>query len=418
MPFGKFDGGDLAGAIGQGLSGLAASRRHGEVMMMAADLFEQIGTNESSQMAELIRKDPRKFAELSAMFGGPQQIYEKMQAFALQKQKNARVSAALGQGGSAGPRGAGGSAAIGASASPSGPQSPEDLVRAGLVLLQSGDPEEAAKVFSAAAQMRQIQEPEDAQILMNPKTKQMHAFREGDPTLDALMAQGWIPIRQPGIEATGEAAEGFFGMQKTTAAKVEQELLGNIDLRDKLEAIRSSFDPEFLQYLGKTRAFILDKRLKIGGEESLSEADVDFANRFAAFEQNVTQVMNQYIKSITGAQMSRQEAERILKAIPNIEDNEVKFQAKWKQVMESTTAALVRDMLALESGIADPGDPSRADAIEQWMSLGRVKPFLMTRTVRLATEIKRRNPGVSDDDALLQANDLIRERYGYGPGDF
>jgi molybdopterin converting factor small subunit len=99
------------------------------------------------------------------------------------------------------------------------------------------------------------------------------------------------------------------------------------------------FDPDFLTTVGRARSGVSEVMSRFGvldlfpGEKERYE---DKAKFFAA----VSDRANRYIKEITGAQMSEAEANRLLKAIPNVKDDPAGFVQKLNFVMEVSEAAL------------------------------------------------------------------------------
>jgi hypothetical protein len=154
-------------------------------------------------------------------------------------------------------------------------------------------------------------------------------------------------------------SEGDVGdlMTKKTQGDIESKLVEGQDNVVRLEEITSSFDPEFLSLAGKARATLLNKQAQIN-PSSLSNEDQQYLERYSVFEQNSSIARDLWIKAITGAQMSQQEARRLMKDVPNIGtnwlggDSAAKYLAKLKNTMEQAKAANTRYRYYLVNGLS------------------------------------------------------------------
>ena len=120
-------------------------------------------------------------------------------------------------------------------------------------------------------------------------------------------------------QALSQGTEGvpFFG--KTGIGEIEKQLIaGEVSLA-KLDRIDEALDDEsYLTDVGRMRGFwinLKDKSLKdlpIAGQFfSVSDDDAEFLGDFTNFHVLAMDSLNKYIKMITGAQMSENEADRI-----------------------------------------------------------------------------------------------------------
>jgi hypothetical protein len=154
-------------------------------------------------------------------------------------------------------------------------------------------------------------------------------------------------------------SEGDVGdlMTKKTQGDIESKLVEGQDNVARLEEITSSFDPEFLSLAGKARATLLNKQAQIN-PGSLSNEDQQYLERYSVFEQNSSIARDLWIKAITGAQMSQQEARRLMKDVPNIGtnwlggDSAAKYLAKLKNTMEQAKASNARYRYYLANGLS------------------------------------------------------------------
>ena len=144
--------------------------------------------------------------------------------------------------------------------------------------------------------------------------------------------------------------DGRVPLDKVIARKKQEEVLKNTATYDRLSRIEADFEPEFLQYFPKI-GFGIDAFVeKLGSELSPDQAQQ--LTKFTNFQRNSIAVVNQYIKDITGAQMSIQEAERIMRGMPNPDqDSPTQFKAKLESVMEELDFMRKRSKYFIANGI-------------------------------------------------------------------
>jgi hypothetical protein len=132
---------------------------------------------------------------------------------------------------------------------------------------------------------------------------------------------------------------------------------------------RKYFSPEFLTLGGKARFKLTEFGDYLGGESGVKVAgaflgispdEYSDRNSFYAAAENMA---NQYIRSITGAQMSQYEIGRIMRAVANIRDAPGEFQAKLDFAeyiaRESLAAYKAKFSEAIDAGF----DPEDADML-------------------------------------------------------
>lgn len=105
---------------------------------------------------------------------------------------------------------------------------------------------------------------------------------------------------------------------------------------DRLEGIAESFDPEFLTAQGKAKNFALGiaDMLQI----PMSDSDRESLIRYRQFTTRTIQNLNLYIRDITGAQMGENEADRLMKGLPNDNDSPVEFETKLRLTLDEMEA--------------------------------------------------------------------------------
>jgi hypothetical protein len=131
----------------------------------------------------------------------------------------------------------------------------------------------------------------------------------------------------------------------------------------RIDGVIDAFDPRFLTAQGKVKNFALSVAdtldLDIPAEAKKAFAD------YKLWQTRTVTNLNLYIKEITGAQMSAQEAKRLMKGLPNEEDSPTAFAAKARETQAVLQASLERaEAIALADAEGTPQDRIRARKID------------------------------------------------------
>lgn len=147
----------------------------------------------------------------------------------------------------------------------------------------------------------------------------------------------------PGPRHVQVNLEGDPGLTSGTLTDLQGKILSTEDTIARFDESLSLFDPSYLTWQGKGLYKIKGFFSSLG--VSMGEEYQDQAQFYAA----VNDAANRYIKEITGAQMSGYEIDRLLQAIPNVQDNPDQWIGKMKLVTRVARAALDRYRRALTS---------------------------------------------------------------------
>ena len=180
------------------------------------------------------------------------------------------------------------------------------------------------------------------------------------------------------------------GMEKTTKKDLEKRIINAISNYDDFQQIKDLWRPEFNTIPLQIKVGWNKWRNKLGewnifGE--LSDEDKQLVRDFSLWEQKSWESANAYIKSITGAQMSEKEAERILKgfADPRLgKSDPVSYQAKLDGILKNAERSIIRYNLIMATGMDIPTDGQGHLRPEYIMSLGNVDNYVQ----QIGTELK------------------------------
>lgn len=192
---------------------------------------------------------------------------------------------------------------------------------------------------------------------------------------------------------------------KTGANKIDEGLL-DVGMRlQGLSAIERQFKPEY-QQIG-TR---LNQAWNAGLDKmgvNLPEADKKQLIEFSQYKRNAIDMMNQYIKSITGAAMSEQEAQRILKGLPNPGqglmdgDSPIEFKAKMDDAIKQSRMAEARFVYMKRKGMA-LGD----------VPLDQMPSLMNQRGGEIEATIRRMQPSMQDAEVRKMVRRNLAQEFG------
>ena len=176
---------------------------------------------------------------------------------------------------------------------------------------------------------------------------------------------------------------GSGSMEKGTKKNVEQQIINNSVNFEGFKEIQELYRPEFSTI--PTRWKVWYKKIQDGLGDwnifgDISEEDKKLISDYSSWEQKSWEMTNAYIKSITGAQMSEKEAERILKGFADPRKfSPTEYQAKLEGILENALFSTIRANIILRSDLSIP-----VEQYENFMHLGSVKKHLK----QIESEIK------------------------------
>lgn len=182
--------------------------------------------------------------------------------------------------------------------------------------------------------------PEDLALI---RAKTQKALRPDVPTRSGLIAKEMMKL-EPGSKEWKELAK--IGAPTTTihmpAASERTAIASSRSSIGALENLKTLFNKN---YVGPLKGRV-GKAKDIFGQNPMAQSQ--FYAATAAFK-------NLIIKQITGAQMSEQEADRIMKQVPSENDPPTVWQAKWEQSLKNVQRLLNEQIRILgETGIRTP----------------------------------------------------------------
>lgn len=136
---------------------------------------------------------------------------------------------------------------------------------------------------------------------------------------------------------------------KGTKGKIEKDLVNAYEARDLLENIDVLFEPEFVTYYGKSKAFLTREAQKLG--ITTSEDLEKFLTRQSGWKADVLKYTNKYRKFITGVAAGEKEIQLLANSIANPDDAPGVFKAKIKTQRIQNEMLIRRNEAFLSEGL-------------------------------------------------------------------
>lgn len=193
---------------------------------------------------------------------------------------------------------------------------------------------------------------------------------------------------------------------KPAQNKVDEGLLDAGMRLQALGAIERQFKPEYQNLGPRLSALGLSLKDKVGLTE-LDPNEKKFLTEFSAYKRNAINSMNDYIKSVTGAAMSNEEAKRILKGMPNPGegifdgDSPTEFKAKMDDAIKQTRLAEARLVYIKRNGL-NIGD----------VDLDRMPRLMNERGAEIEGKIKQQQPNISPADLRKLVKRNLAQEFG------
>lgn len=163
-----------------------------------------------------------------------------------------------------------------------------------------------------------------------------------------------------GADGTITIGKGFgsSGMEKKSKGNLEAQIINSSLNYEAFKDIAEAYKPEFSTLPTKTKVWWTKIKEGLGDWNlfgDISEEDKQLVKDYTDWEQKSYEAVNKYIKSITGAQMSEKEAERIMKGFADVRDlSPTQYMTKLEGILDNAQKSVIRNNLILRSGLEVP----------------------------------------------------------------
>lgn len=236
-------------------------------------------------------------------------------------------------------------------------------------------------------------------LTMDEKTKYINAVMNGNEKNITITTD------KNGLTTFSIGGSGS-GMEKSTKKDTEKLVIQAYSNFDDFRQVEKLWRPEFNTLPTQMKIGWTKFKNKLGEWNWFSEAtdeEKQLVRDFSAWEQKSWEIANSYIKSITGAQMSEREAERILKGFPDPrlgKTDPVAYKTKLDGILKSAQNSIIRYNLLLAKGIDIPKDGNNNLRPDHIMSLMSVDAWVDKIGSELEAELKKDSAynGMSQDE--------------------
>lgn len=218
--------------------------------------------------------------------------------------------------------------------------------------------------------------------------------------------EGGVSLRQG--RGAGGAKTGAESLSAKTVGRLEDEIINAAERMDRLRRIETFVDSSFLTRPTRAKIATLRQIVKTFGSQSIGPEQKELLDRFARFSQIVGRELDEYIVDITGAQMSEQEAKRLKKSIPNLDDDSVTFMAKFDEIKRELELSVARLHHLRNQGIKGQ---SLSDLFGK-VSLRDTEAAMQRFSRRAAKSIRRSNPNLAQDEIERRATEMTLREFG------
>lgn len=261
--------------------------------------------------------------------------------------------------------------------------------------------------------------PQDAQLVpTNPRSglgSPSLAGGTGRAPLAPPSAAGGFPLSAPGAAPSAPGAPPTLGgamrpgvlqrdprdMRVKDIDKTEEELKAYQDnIIPAIDAMKN-FKPEYLTYMGKGKAALLDLESKLGVK--LNAKDQEYIANNASFLRDTAKNFNRAANELGGKTLTANELKRMELQEAHSGDNEYEFLTKLQSNITGTYAMLFRRQLALDMRV----NPN--ELVKAGFSAPDIQQGIKASVSKVADKLIKE--GMSRQAALAQANTIVGGQY-------
>jgi hypothetical protein len=188
---------------------------------------------------------------------------------------------------------------------------------------------------------------------------------KGGPAVRMFDEDGNV-IGEMSMSGFGDGSFGAVGIDDKNRKELMKDTIKRGELVNQLDNLYEAYQPKFLSYEGKIKEKWLEVKDKalvdLTGEER------QFLYDMKTFQSQAWKLTNDYIKEITGAQMSEAETDRLMRTIPNAGagifdgDGPMGYLSKLDTLMYETQLGYARNVMLMNYGVRE-GRPYTEDEI-------------------------------------------------------
>jgi hypothetical protein len=259
--------------------------------------------------------------------------------------------------------------------------------------------------------------------LYNPQDpSQVKTLRRDAPQVDQLLDQGWRETsRGMSVTVTPEGETRVTtgrrtdtgAMETATKSQLEEKKVQSMETLNRLFNIKQMFRPEY-QEIPTRLGIAWDELKERTGLGDLSQEEQQRIEDFSQYQQTALENINKYIKQITGAQMSEQEANRLRKAMPDpgegplSGDSPTAFKSKLNNTLRKMAFANARYNYWLNN----------RDKLDSkfFVDLNEMPQFINEIGSRIERDVRSQHPQWDETEVQAEVKRRLQETFGINFG--
>ena len=213
-------------------------------------------------------------------------------------------------------------------------------------LQEAGLTKQAFNVLSKGHEVRKLEQsevPDPAKLTRFKGTidgEQVIGFSDGSGNTYARVNGQLVKNPKGMVEVVTGTSEHDPKLNKKTEGSLDKKIMDTADSVVRLENIGNSFHQESLTYLGAAKSMWL--KVKGKAEIDLTSDERAWKRKDAVMRQNTAGALNKYLHDMSGAAISVQEAKRLAKYMPTMEDSPQEFADKLANLQSEVKHSLAR----------------------------------------------------------------------------
>lgn len=219
----------------------------------------------------------------------------------------------------------------------------------------------------------------------------------------------------------GKGDAGRMLVESADATKLGKDVRGDVDkaefkateLMGRMKAIKEGFQKEFLTFEEQAKQFGVSFADKFDTLRAKLPPDVLQRHaEYTSFRRDTVENLNRYIQEVTGAAMGVEEAKRLSKAVPTMDDGPTAFKAKMDGVIKQTQLAIARYRYLRTEGFNGQPWAGNAEDAAKALPLDRMGGIIRDQSKAVLQQLRDQNPNATDKQLQGATRAVIRQMFG------
>lgn len=195
--------------------------------------------------------------------------------------------------------------------------------------------------------------------------------------------------------------------------KLDKDLIDTLQRYHRLQAIASSFKPQYLEIPFRAKMWGNALKAKFG---SLPQNEQGELYKYATFRRDAAQELNELVKERSGGAVTPQEFQRQGVEVPNAGngifdgDDPVTFQAKFDRAYEVVALGMARNAYLRKADARNAG--ATTAELARMMPVERFRAQVNHRAKQLEGEVRQQNPGLPKQIVDQEVDRLVKQEFG------